>query len=135
MDTDGTCQLCNTTYWKLDFLTCRHNQIAKLVDDDHYIRHKLMSILRIEFAFFELLIIFLDVSHLSLFKQIITSVHHCTKRIEGFNHSLYVGDDSLVLFFKFCEEVIFNRAIDTELHLLRVNHHNLKFRRMFLVKQ
>ena len=79
MDTYGTCQLGNTCDRQLYLLACRHNQVAKLVDNHYDVGHVLMSVFGIQLTFDELLVVLLDVSGLSHLQQVVTGVHLLTE--------------------------------------------------------
>ena len=134
VDTYGTCFLGDTGNRQLNLLTCRHNQITILIDDHHDIRHKAMTILRVEFTLLELLVIVFDVTLTGSHQQLVTGVHLHTKRIQGAYHLRGVGDNRTVhLFRKGCKEMTLDSLIDTELYHLRIDEHNLHLCRMLLI--
>ena len=65
VDAYGTGQLCNTCNRQLYLLACRHNQVTELINDNDDIWHVLMSVLRIQLAVNELLVILLNIARLS----------------------------------------------------------------------
>ena len=134
MDAYGARQLSDTRYRQLYLFAGSHYQVAKLVDYHHDIWHKLMSVLRIELAVLEFLVVFLDVARSRYLQQVVACVHLLAQRVERAHHLGHVGDDGFgSLVGHHCEEVLFERSIDRELHLLGVNEHYLQFCRMLLI--
>ena len=83
----------------------------------------------------ETVIILLYIPHLRILKESITVLHLYTQRIKRSHHFLWVGDDGVLLIGKLGEVMAFKFSIQAELHLLRVDHHKLEFRRMFLIQK
>ena len=136
MDTHRTCQLGDTSDRQLNLLTSCHDQIAELIDDDHDIGHESVSAAWWNPAFDEFLVILLDISCAYLFQQIVTGVHQFAERVQRTNHLGDVGDDGIgVLVGHLRQEVVDQRIVDGELHLLRVYKHNLHLCGMLLVEQ
>ena len=134
VNTYGTSQLSDAGYGQLNLLTGSHNQIAELINDDHDIRHKVMSVFGVQLAVAELLVVFLQVAGAGFLQQVVAVVHLYAEALQRVHHFLYVGDNRLVvLVLDLCQEVIDYRRIDAELHLLRVNHHQLQLCRVLLI--
>ena len=94
-----------------------------------------MSLLRIEAMIEELVVIFLNVSCSGEFQQVVAMVHERAKTLQRAHHLCYVGDDGFVIVVHLRHEVIGNGRVDAELHLLRVDKHQLQLVRMLLVEQ
>ena len=75
VDTYGTCLLGDTGDRQLDLLTSRHDQVTILIDDHHDVRHIAMSLLGVEFALLELLVVVLDISLTGCHQQFVTGIH------------------------------------------------------------
>ena len=135
---DGTCQLGNAGDGKLYFFACRHDEVAVLVDDNHDVGHIAMAVLRVELPFAELLVVFLDVPCVSLLQEVVAVVHLYAEALERLDDLVHVGDDGffhVFVAFDLCQEVVHDGGIEAELHLLRVNHHELQLCRMLLVEE
>ena len=136
VDAYGTGQLCNTCNRQLYLLACRHNQVTELIDDDDDIWHVLMSVLRIQLAVNELLVILLDIARLGHLQQVVAGIHLLAQRVQRAHHLGDVCDDGIrLLVWYLGQEVLLNSGIDAELHLLRVYQHYLQFCRMLLVEE
>ncbi len=135
VDAHGTGQLGDSADRQLYLLSGGHNQVTELVDYHHVVRHVVVSLQRIELARLERLVVFLYGTHTCHLQQVVPCVHQLTERVEGLDHLLRVRDNRFLLFLQFGEEVVLYRVVDTELHLLRVHHHYLQFRRVFLVEE
>ena len=133
VDADSTRQLCNTGNRKFHFLTGSHNQISELVNHHYDIRHKLMSLFRIQTAVDKFLVIFSDITHMRHLQKVITGIHLHTNRVQGLHYFRYVRNNRFASIRKFGKEVIFNHRIDTEFHFLRIDQHKLQFCRMLLI--
>ena len=68
VDTHRTRQLGDTGNRQLYLFTRRHNQVAELVNHHHNVRHKLMSLFRIQLTINKLLIILLNIAHVRGFQ-------------------------------------------------------------------
>src|SRR5690606_723835 len=121
-----TSKLCKPRDWHFDFLACGHDQIRELIDHQHDERKVLMSLLRTESSLDELLVVFPDVSRACFLQQIVTIIHLDAKRIERMHHLLRIGDDRIFFSRKLCEIMILDVTIDTKLHLLRIDEHELE---------
>ena len=135
MYADCTCQLCDTCDRHLHLLACSHDKVAELVDDNHDVRHELVSVFRIESAVQELVVIFLYITRTGELQQVVAVVHECTQTLQCAYHLRNVGDDRFVVVVNLRHEVVGDRRVDAELHLLRVDEHQLQFVRMLLVEQ
>ena len=51
------------------------DEVGELVDDNHDVRQETVSVVRVEPATGEFLIVFLDVTHSGVFHKVITVVH------------------------------------------------------------
>ena len=92
-----------------------------------------MSFKRIQLASLKLLIIFLDVAHLGLLQEQVAVVHQFAERIQRLHNALIVSNDGILFVFQLSQELVGNRSINAEFHLLRIDHHDFQFRRMFLI--
>ena len=135
MHTDSTCQLCNASDWQLHFLSSGHDKVSKLVDHDNDIRHVFMSTFRIKLMAEEFLVILLNIPCTSDLQHIIAMVHECTERLQCSHHLCNISDDRALIFINSSHEMISNRTVNRELHLLRVNEHNLQLVRMLFIKE
>ena len=136
MNTHSTGQLSDTCNRQFYFLACCHNQIAELIDDNHNIWHKFVSVVRIQLTVFEFLVVFLNVSCSGLFEQVVSGIHFHTKALQRLNHFVDIRDDGFFRSFvalHLCQEVVHDGVINAELHLLGVNHHELQFSWMLLI--
>ena len=132
---DGSSELCDTRNGEFHFLSRGHNKVAKLVDDDNNIGHIFMTIFRVELTGREFGIIFLDVSRLGTLEQVVSVIHQLAEALERLDHLSDVGDDGIVAIRDSCKEMVFYGRIDTELHLLGVDHDEFQLRRVFLIEQ
>ena len=55
-----------------------------------------MTVVRVQLPFHELLVIFFDVSHVSLFQQIVAAIHLDAERIERGYYFVIIGNDSFL---------------------------------------
>ena len=140
VDTYGTRQLGDTGDRQFNLLTGSHDQIAELIDDHYDIRHKAVShtgrggVLRNDLTLQELLVILLDIACADFFQQVITLVHQLTEGVQRAHHLRHIGDDGIgIVVGHLRQEVVDERVVDRELHLLRVYKYDLQFSRMFLV--
>ena len=133
MNTDSTRQLGDTGNREFHFLTSRHNQVTKLINNDYDIRHKFMSLLRIQATVDKLFIIFFNVTHMRHFQQIIACIHFHANRIQGLHNLRYVCNNRFTTIGKLGKEMIFNNRIDTEFHFFRIDQNKFQFGRMFLI--
>ena len=136
MHADGTSQLCDTGDRYLYLLSCRDDEVGKLVDDDDDVWHKLMTVVRVKMSAEELLVVFLDIACSCFLQKVVASVHESTKTFQGLDNLLRVGNNRLVhVLVDGSHEVVGDRCIDTELYLLRIYKHKLQFVWMFLVEK
>ena len=134
VDADGTRQLGDTGNRKLHFLSCRHDQITKLIDDDDNIGHEAMSVIGIQLSVDEFLIVLLDITSLRYLQQVITGIHLLTQRVQGAYHFRDIGNDGVCLLFRyFRQEMLVDGGIDAELHFFRVDEYDLQFCGMLLI--
>ena len=136
MDTYGTCQLGNTCNRKLDLLAGRHDQITELIDDDDDVRHVVVTVGQAELMVHVLMVILLNIARTSHLQQIVAVVHQFTEGVERTDHLGNVRDDSLLIagfIGNLGHEVVHDRRIDGEFHLLWVNKHELQLVGMFLI--
>ena len=90
--------------------------------------------LGIQLALNKLLVVFLDVTCLCHFQQVVAGVHLLTQRIQRAYHLCDIGDDGVgILVGHFGQEMFLNAGVDAELNLLRVNEHDFKFCGMLLI--
>ena len=61
----GTSELCDTCNRELHLLAGGHDEVTKLVDDNHDIRHVLVSLFGVECTVNELLVILTQIAHTS----------------------------------------------------------------------
>ena len=52
-----------------------------------------MTVVRVQLPFHELLVIFFDVSHVSLFQQIVTAIHLDAERVERGHDLVVIGNN------------------------------------------
>ena len=135
MYADGTGQLGQTGYGLLYLAAGRHKQVRELVDDHYDIRHVLVSLVGVELAGEEFLVVLLDIAHGCGLEQVIAVVHQLAQRAESIDHPLGIGDDGLLSVRKLGQIMLLQWRIERKLHLLRVHQHELEFRRMLLIKQ
>ena len=79
VNTYGTGLLGYTCDRQLDLFASGHNEVAELIDNHDDVRHKAVTVLRIELAVDEFLVVFLDVTGLSHLQQVVTGVHLLTQ--------------------------------------------------------
>ena len=97
-----------------------------------------MTMVGIQLTRLELRVVLLHVAGLGLFQQVIARVHLQTETLERLYHLRDIRDDGFVRFlrsFHLSQEVVDERRIYAELHLLGVHHDQFQFRRMLLVEQ
>ena len=51
------------------------------------------------------------------------------------HHFFGIGDDGVFFTREFCQKMVLNGFIDTELHLFGIHKHQFKLRRMLFIKQ
>ena len=136
VDAHGARLLCDAGDGQLNLLAGRHDEVAILVDDHHDVGHELMSVLGVQLALGELLVVFLDVAHVGLHQQFVAGVHLHAEALQRAYHLAGVGDDGrLGLFGQSGEEVLVDVTVDAELHHLGVYEHNLQLGGVLLVEQ
>ena len=133
MDTYRTCQLGNASYRQFHILARGHDEVAKLVDYHHDIGHIFVPFLGVEAAIYELLVILLDVTHMSSLQQIVACVHLHTDRVQCLHHLGHIGDDGFCLIGQLRQKVMLDIGVDAELYLLGIHEHELQLSRMFLI--
>ena len=134
VDTHGTGQLGNTGYRQFDFLAGSHDQITELIDDHHDIRHETVTSTWRNLAVDELLVILLDVTGTHFLQQVVAGIHQFTERVQGAYHLRHIRNNRIgIIVGHFGQEVVDQRIIDGELHLLRVHKYDLQFCRMLLI--
>ena len=84
-----------------------------------------MPLLRVQFPLDEFFIILLDIPGAGFLQQIVPVIHLNTKRIQGIDHFLGIGNDGFILTRQFGEKVLLNTTINTQLHFLRIDQHQL----------
>ena len=94
-----------------------------------------MSVLGIQLAVAELLVVLLDVACAGSLEEVVACVHLHAEALQRVDDLLHVGDDGLVLrvVLDLCEEVVHDGRVDGELHLLRIDHDELQLGGMFLI--
>ena len=92
-----------------------------------------MSFLRIQATVDKLLIIFLDITHMSHLQEVIACIHLHTNRIQRLHYLRHVCNNRLTSIGKFGQEMIFNDRVNAELHLLRIDQDKFQFSRMLLI--
>ena len=75
VDAYGTGLLGDTCHRSLDFFACSHNQVGKLVDYHHDVRHEVVAVFGIEFVIGEFLVVFHNIAHTGFAQQSIALVH------------------------------------------------------------
>ena len=126
MNTDSTCQLCDTCDRHLHFLTRSKNQVTELINDDNDVWHELMALFWVQFVSEELLVIFLYISNTSRLQQVVTLIHQHTKTFQCLYNLLNVCDDWFIfILLNSCHERFGYRRVNTEFYLLWVNQYNL----------
>ena len=138
VDADGTGQLSNAGDGEFYLLAGCHDEVAVLVDDDHNVWHVAMAVVRVELALAELLVVLLHVPCMSFLQEVVAVVHLDAKALERLYHLVHIGDDGLLhvfVAFHLCQEMVHDGSIEAELHLLRVDHHELQLSRMLLVEE
>src|SRR5690606_25069741 len=96
MNSNSTGKLSQSGNRHFDFLTSGHNQISKFINNQYNVWKITMAMLWIEFATYKFLIVFFDVSALSLLEQFVSIIHFNTKRIHSVNHFRSVCYDRLL---------------------------------------
>ena len=86
-----------------------------------------MSFLRIEVARDEFLVVFLYITSMSHFEQVVTRIHLFAERVESLFHLLHVGYNRFFFVGQFGKEMAFDIGIYIELNLFGVNKHKLQF--------
>ena len=71
----GACLLGNAGNGQLNLLASRHNQVAILVDDHYNVGHVFVSLLWVQLAGDELLVVILDVAFASGHQQFVAGIH------------------------------------------------------------
>ena len=135
MDAHGTGQLCDTRNRHLYLLAGRHDEVAKLVDDNHDIGHVFMTIGQAQLVVDILAVVFFDVFRSRHLEQVVTGVHQFAQAVQGIDHLLHVGDDRFIRVWHLRHEMVGNGTVDAELHLLGVAEHEFQFIGMLLVEQ
>ena len=93
--------------------------------------------IRVQPTAHELVIIVLQIADTCVHEQLIAVLHLDNERVEGVDHTVTLGDDDLlgIGVRHRCQEMFDKRFIGSELHHLRVHHHEFQLRRMFLIEQ
>ena len=84
---------------------------------------------------YELVVVLRYVSHASLLEQRVAVVHFLGQGVERLHNLCNVGYDWFFLVRHFRQELTLYLAVQRELHLLRVNHHELHVSRMLGIQQ
>ena len=134
VDADGTGELCQTGQRLLHLASCRHDQVAELIDNDHDIRHISVTRHRRELACTEFGIVFLDITHLRHLQQVVAVVHLHAQGVERAHHLFRVGDDGIAVVGQRGQIVVLDGRIEREFHLLRIHQHELHLARMLGVE-
>ena len=131
----GTCQLGYTCYRQLDLLACCHDKVAELIYYHHDVWHELVTLLWIKLMVEVFLVILLDIPRSSSLEQVITMVHQCTQRLQCPYNLCDICYDRILIFVHHSHEMVGNRPVDRELHLLWVDKDNLELIRVFLIEK
>ena len=97
-----------------------------------------MTVGRLQLMLHIFLIILLDVSGTGNLQQVVAVIHQLTKGVQSLDNLCNISDDSFLVLIvgrNLRHEMVHDGGIDTKLHLLRINKHELQFVRMLLVKQ
>ena len=135
MYTYGTGQLSDAGNGEFYLLAGSHDEVAKLIDDDHDVGHVLVSLLGVELAVDELVVILTQVAYASCLEQVVAGVHLHTKRLEGLHHLGDVGDDGIFAVGELGQEVLLDGGVDAELHLLGIDHYELQLGGVLLIEE
>ena len=95
----GTGKLCYAGYRTLNVLSCCHDKVSKLVNDDDDVRHELVTVSGVELMVKIFLIILFYVSRSRIFKQAVTVVHERAETVEGLYNLRRVCNDWLIHIF------------------------------------
>ena len=134
MDTHGTGQLGDTGDRQLNLLAGGHNQITELIDDHHDIWHIPVTTARRDLTVDELPVVLLDISGTHLLQQVVAGIHQLTERVQRPYHLRHVGDDGIgIVIGHLRQEMVDQRIVDRELHLLRVHEHDLQLCGVLLI--
>ena len=97
-----------------------------------------MPIVRVQLAVLELLVVFFYVTCTCFLEQVVSGIHLDTEALQCLNDLVHVGDNGFFGVFialYLCQEMINDRIVHTEFHLLGVHHDQFQFSGMFLIEQ
>ena len=135
VNADGPRQLRQTCNGHLHLLARRHDQVGKLVDDEHDVRQVAVAVLRIQLAPDKLGVVLLEVAALGILEQLVPLVHFEAQRLDGPDHLAVVGDDRLFAVRQLGEVVALDVVEEGQFHLLRIHQDKLELARVLLVEQ
>ena len=141
MHTDSTRFLRDTGDGGLDLLSCLHDEVAVLVDNDDDIGKELVveafchEFLGVEAALDELIVVVLEVAHSGIHEQFVAVLHLNDEGVEGVDDLVAVGDDDVFLLdLGHGGEVVTAECfVGCELNHLGVHEHEFQFCGVLLV--
>ena len=135
VDADGTSQLGDTGYRGFHLTACGHDEVGKLIDDQHNVGQETVTFSREQPARLELLVVFDDVSALGGFEEVVTLVHLYAQGIECAHHFLHIGDDGIFRIGELGQIMALDTVVKRQFHLLRVDHDKFQLRGVLAVEQ
>ena len=135
MHTHGTCLLGDTCYRHLYVLAGGHDKVTELIDHNNYVGQVTVSLLGVELAVLEEVVVLNYGTYVGVLEQLITVVHLYAEGLEGVYYLGGVCYDCIGFIGHLGQEVLDYGGVDAELNHLGVNHDELELRRVFLVEQ